>query len=65
MQFIEWVAPSRVCSDAILDSIISKLKCSVFYVKRAMNRVPTCTITLILGKKWSLGIVVYFLVWLF
>ena len=65
MQFIGWVAPSSVHTDVVLDSIISKLQCSVFYVKRTMNRVPGCAITLILGKKWSLGIVSYFLVQLF
>ena len=56
---------SCVRTDAILDGIISKLQCSMFYVKRAMNRVPACVITLILSNKWRLGVVVYFLVWLF
>ena len=56
MQFIGWVAPSCVCTDAVLDSIISKLQCSMFDMKRTMNRVPACAITLILGKKWSLGV---------
>ena len=65
MQFIGWVAPSCVRTDAVLDSIVSKLQCSMFDVKRTMNRVPACVITLILGKKWSLGVALYFLVWLF
>ena len=65
MQFIGWVAPSCVCTDAVLDSIISKLQCSVFDVKKTMNRVPACAITLVLCSKWRLGIVIYFLVWLF
>ena len=60
MQFIGWVAPSCVYTDIVLDGIISKLQCSVFYVKRAMNRVSACVITLILDKKWRLGVVVYF-----
>ena len=64
-QFIGWVAPSCVHTDIILNSIISKLQRSIFYVTRAMNRVPVCMITLILGKKWRLGAVVYFLLWLF
>ena len=64
VQFIGWVALSCVCTDAILDGIISKLQCSIFYAKRAMNRVPACVITLILGNKSCLGVVVYFLVWL-
>ena len=37
----------------------------MFYMKRVMNRVPAYVINLILGNKWRLGIVVYFLVWLF
>ena len=65
MQFIGWVAPSCVRTDVVLDGIGSKLQCSMFYVKRIMNRVPACVITLILGKKWSLGVASYFLVWLF
>ena len=60
MQFIRWVAPSCVCTDAVLGSIISKLQCSVFDVKRAMNKVPTYVIALVLYSKWSLGIVIYF-----
>ena len=64
MQYIGWVVLSCVCIDIILASIISKLKCFVFYMKWAMNRLPACVITLILGKKWRLG-VVYFLVSLF
>ena len=51
MQFIGWVAPSCVCADVVLDSIVSKLQCSIFDVKRTMSRVPVCAITLILGKK--------------
>ena len=65
MQFIGWVAPSCVRTDSVLDSIIKKLQCSVFDVKRTMNRVPACAITLILGKKWSLVVALYFLVRLF
>ena len=62
VHFIGWVVPSCVCTDVILDGIISKLQCSMLYVKRAMNRVPACVITLILSKKWHLGVVIYFLV---
>ena len=51
MQFIGWVAPSRVYTDVVLDGIVSKLQCSMFYVKRTMNRVPACMITLIFGMK--------------
>ena len=57
--------PSCVHADMVLDGIISKLQCSVFDVKRTMNRVPTCVKTLILGSKWRLGIIFYFLAWLF
>ena len=32
----------------------------MFYVKRAVNRVLDCAITLILGNKWSLYIATYF-----
>ena len=64
-QYIGCVAPSCICTDVVLDGIVSKLQCSMFYVKRAMNRVPAYMIALILGKKWCLGVVVYFLVWLF
>ena len=59
MQFIGWVAPSCVYADIVLDGIVSKLQCSMFDVKRTMNRVPACAITLILGKKWSFGVVMY------
>ena len=65
VQFIGWVAPSCVHTDVVLDGIHSKLQCSIFYVKRIMNRVPICVIVLILGKKWNLGIALYFLVQLF
>ena len=43
--------PSSVGTDVVLDGIIGKLRCSVFYMKRTMNRVLACAITLILGKK--------------
>ena len=65
MQSIGWVVPFCVRTDVVLDIIVSKLQCSIFYVKRAMNRVLAYVITLILLNKWSLGVVVYFLVWLF
>ena len=65
MQFIGWVGPPCVRTDAVLDSINSKLQCSVFDVKKTMNRVPAYAITLVLCSKWRLGIVIYFLVWLF
>ena len=65
MQFIGWVVPSCICTDVILNGTISKLQGSVFHTKRAMNRVPVCAINLNLGKKWRLGIVIYFLVFLF
>ena len=65
MQFTGWVVPSCVRTDVVLDGIISKIHYSIFYVKRSMNRVPACVITLILGKKWRLDIVMYFLVWFF
>ena len=42
MQFIRWVATSCVCTDIVLDGIISKLQGQVFCVKRAMNKVPVC-----------------------
>ena len=57
--------PSCVRTDAVLDSIISKLQCSVFDMKRTMNIVSACAITLILCSKWRLGIVFYFFAWLF
>ena len=63
--FIGWVAPSCVCTDIVLDSIVNKLHCSMFHVKQAMKRVSVCVITSILGWKWHLGIVIYLLVWLF
>ena len=53
--------PSCACTDVVLDSIIRKLQCSVFYGKRAMNRVLAFAITLILGNKQHLSIVIYFL----
>ena len=65
MQFIGWVALSCVRTNAILDSIVSKLQCSVFDEKRIMNWVSACVITTILGKKWSLGVALYSLVQLF
>ena len=65
MQFIGWVAPSCVCTDVVLDGIGRKMQCFMLCVKRTMNNIPVYVITLILGKKWSLGIVSYFLVWLF
>ena len=57
--------PSCVLTNVVLDGIGSKLQCFVFCIKRIMNRVPAYVITLILGKKWSLGVASYFLVWLF
>ena len=48
VQFNGWVAPSCVYTNADLDSIISKLQCSMFHIKIAMNRVPAYMITLIL-----------------
>ena len=65
MQFIGWVAPSCVCTDVVLDGISRKMQCSMLCVKRTMNSIPVYVITLILGKKWSLGIASYFLVRLF
>ena len=65
MQFIRWVAPSCVRTDAVLDSIVSKLQCSMFNEKRTMNRVPGYAITLVLYSKRRLGIVICFLEWLF
>ena len=49
MQFIGWLVQSCICIDIVLDSTISTLRCSVFHVKRAMNRVPICAITSILS----------------
>ena len=60
MQFIGWFAPSCVYIDVVLNGIGSKLQCSVFWVKIIMNRVPAYVITLILGKKWSLGVASFF-----
>ena len=51
MQFIGWVAPSCVRTDAVLGSIVSKLQCSVFDEKRTMKRVLDCVITLVLCSK--------------
>ena len=65
MHYIGWVALSCVRTDVVLDGISSKLQCSMFDVKRIMNRVPTCAITLVLCSKLHLGIVIYFLAWLF
>ena len=62
MQFIGWVAPSCVRTDVVLDGVVRKLQCSMFHVKRAMNRVPDYAIALILGKKSRLGVIMYFLV---
>ena len=44
--------PSCVCIYVVLDGIINKLQCSLFYVEKAMNKVLVCVITLILGNKW-------------
>ena len=41
MQFIGWVVPSCIYTEIVLDSVINKLQCSVFYIKRAMNRVES------------------------
>ena len=60
MQFIGWVAPPCIRTDAVLNNIDSKLQCSVFDMKRTMNRVPACARTLILYSKWRLGIVYLF-----
>ena len=60
MQFFGWVAPSCVCTDIVLDGISSKLQCSIFCVKRIINRVLACAMMLILGKKWSLSVASYF-----
>ena len=46
-----WVAPFYILTDVVLDGIISKLQYSLFCMKRAMNRISACAITLILGKK--------------
>ena len=51
VKFIGWVAPSCVHTDVVLDSIINKLQCSIFYIKRTVYRLPACVKTLILGKK--------------
>ena len=51
MQFIRWVALSRVYINAVLDGIITKMQCSVFHVKIAMNTVPGYMITSILSLK--------------
>ena len=51
MQFIGWVVPSRTCVDVILDSSTTKLQCSMFYMKRTMNRVYICMIASILRLK--------------
>ena len=47
--------PSCVCTDVVLYGIISKLQCSVFYVKRAMNRVLSCAITLTCRERMAFG----------
>ena len=49
VQFIGWIMPSCIYTDIVLNGIINKLQYSLFYIKRAMNRVPACVITLILG----------------
>ena len=49
-------------TDIFLDGIVSKLECSVFYVKRAMNRVLYAK-TSILGQKQNLTVGIYF--WFF
>ena len=46
VQFIGWVGPSCILNNVVSDGIISKLQCSMSYVKRAMNRIPACEITL-------------------
>ena len=51
VQFIGWVVPSRVCTNGILNGGITKLQCSVFCVKRTMNRVPGYIITSVLSLK--------------
>ena len=43
--------PSCIHTDLALDGIGSKLQCSMFCMKRIMNRVPAYAITLVLGKK--------------
>ena len=51
MQFIGWVLSFCIHTDVVLDSIINKLQCSVFCVKKAINKVPVCAITSILSCK--------------
>ena len=38
LQFIRWIVPSFVSVDVALDSTITKPQCSVFRVKKAVNR---------------------------
>ena len=45
VQFIEWVLPSIVYTDNVLDGIINKLQYSMILVKRAMHRVLLLTHT--------------------
>ena len=40
---------SCVCTDVVLDGNVNKLQCSIFCMKKAMNRVPVCAKTSILS----------------
>ena len=53
VQFIGWIAPSHVYTGIVLDGSINKLKCSMFHIKRAVNRVPVCMITYIIEMKYN------------
>ena len=51
MLFIRWVILSCIYTDIVLDGIIIKLQYSMLHKKIAMNRVPFCMKTSILGFK--------------
>ena len=66
VQFIGWVAPSCVYTEIVLDGIISKLQCSVFYVKKDYEQGTCLCNNLNFRQKIAFGcLFVYFLVWLF
>ena len=45
VQFIEWVSPSCIYTDVVLNGIINKIHCSMICVKKAINSIDVYIIT--------------------
>ena len=65
VQFVRWVASSYIYVYVVLDGINTKVQCSMFHVRIAMNKISLGMISLILSMKWHVDIVIsYWLVYL-